>query len=127
MLRDDSLPVDDAPEDDGPGAPRQSYNFAPGYHGIIYRADVPDYGAGPAREHHASTATPKKKSASKAKSTTANTTTSTSDQHESEPPTTTDHHPSDGKHFILQSMKWGLIPFWTKRNPGYGSLMKTIN
>jgi putative SOS response-associated peptidase YedK len=24
-------------------------------------------------------------------------------------------------------MKWGLIPFWTKRNPGYGSLMKTIN
>jgi putative SOS response-associated peptidase YedK len=24
-------------------------------------------------------------------------------------------------------MKWGLIPFWTKRNPDYGSMMKTIN
>lgn len=30
--------------------PRQSYNFAPGYHGIVYRADVPDLGAGP-RQH----------------------------------------------------------------------------
>lgn len=24
-------------------------------------------------------------------------------------------------------MKWGLVPFWTKRNPDYGTLMKTIN
>lgn len=24
-------------------------------------------------------------------------------------------------------MKWGLVPFWTKRNPDYGSVMKTIN
>lgn len=24
-------------------------------------------------------------------------------------------------------MKWGLVPSWTKRNPGYGSLIKTIN
>ncbi|KAJ2970204.1 hypothetical protein NUW58_g9766 [Xylaria curta] len=24
-------------------------------------------------------------------------------------------------------MKWGLVPFWTKRNPGYASVMKTIN
>lgn len=24
-------------------------------------------------------------------------------------------------------MKWGLIPFWTKRNPDYGAVMKTIN
>lgn len=30
-------------------------------------------------------------------------------------------------HYKLQSMKWGLIPFWTKRNPDYGSVMKTIN
>ena len=29
--------------------------------------------------------------------------------------------------YKLQSMKWGLIPFWTKRNPDYGGLMKTIN
>jgi putative SOS response-associated peptidase YedK len=24
-------------------------------------------------------------------------------------------------------MKWGLVPFWTKRNPDYSSVMKTIN
>jgi putative SOS response-associated peptidase YedK len=24
-------------------------------------------------------------------------------------------------------MKWGLIPFWTKRNPDYASMLKTIN
>jgi SOS response associated peptidase (SRAP) len=38
------MTVDDAPDDD---AVRQSYNFAPGYYGLVYRADVPDYGAGP--------------------------------------------------------------------------------
>ena len=38
------MPVDEAPNDD---EVRQSYNFAPGYHGLVYRADVPDYGAGP--------------------------------------------------------------------------------
>ena len=40
------MPVDEAPGDDDI---RQTYNFAPGYHGLVYRADVPDYGAGP---HH---------------------------------------------------------------------------
>ena len=37
------MPVEEAPEDDDV---RQSYNFAPGYHGLVYRADVPDHGAG---------------------------------------------------------------------------------
>ncbi len=41
------MPVEEAPEDDDV---RQSYNFAPGYHGLVYRADVPDYGAG--ERHH---------------------------------------------------------------------------
>ena len=41
------MPVEEAPEDD---EVRQSYNFAPGYHGLVYRADVPDYGAG--QRHH---------------------------------------------------------------------------
>ncbi|KAK8042193.1 hypothetical protein PG993_006716 [Apiospora rasikravindrae] len=49
MLQHDNMPVDDAPEDEGDNAPRQSYNFAPGYHGIVYRADTPDWGAGPHR------------------------------------------------------------------------------
>lgn len=35
------MPVEEAPDDD---SVRQSYNFAPGYHGLVYRADGPDYG-----------------------------------------------------------------------------------
>jgi len=31
------------------------------------------------------------------------------------------------KTFQLQSMKWGLVPFWTKRAPDYTSQLKTIN
>lgn len=41
------MPCDEAPGDD---EVRQSYNFAPGYHGLVYRAAVPDTGAGPAEE-----------------------------------------------------------------------------
>jgi hypothetical protein len=37
------MPVEEAPEDDDV---RQTYNFAPGSHGLVYRADVPEYGAG---------------------------------------------------------------------------------
>lgn len=37
------MPCDDAPDDD---SVRQTYNFAPGYNGLVYRADVSDLGAG---------------------------------------------------------------------------------
>ncbi|KAK0709399.1 hypothetical protein B0T26DRAFT_404372 [Lasiosphaeria miniovina] len=109
MLQDDDLPVDDAPEDDGEDAPRQSFNFAPSYHGIVYRADVPDRGAGP--------------SVSKKKSNAA------SDELPTEMSKATgDVDDGDGKpRFKLQSMKWGLIPSWTKRTPNYASTFKTIN
>src|SRR4051812_9759980 len=101
------MPVNDAPADEGDGAPRQSYNFAPGYHGVVYRADVPDRGAGTSRAAHASRD--------------ADTTTTT-------PPTTTDptgdeaNAPSDPPaatqtRYKLQSMKWGLIPSWSKHSP----------
>lgn len=35
------MPVDETPND---GDVRQSYNFAPGYHGLVYRADGPEHG-----------------------------------------------------------------------------------
>ena len=98
------MPVYDAPADDGDYAPRQSYNFAPGYHGIVYRADTPDWGAGP-RSH--------KKG-----------------EGESEEGAATDAPQEEEQgevRYKLQSMKWGLIPFWTKRNPDYKSMLKTIN
>jgi putative SOS response-associated peptidase YedK len=112
MLQDQDMPVDEAPEDDGEGAPRQSYNFAPGYHGIVYRADVPHYGAGPRHQsrHSASTDAAEATNADNAESSPA-----------------ADEGISKETHYKLQSMKWGLIPFWTKRNPDYGSMMKTIN
>lgn len=34
------MPVEDTPDDDDV---RQSYNFAPGYHGLVYRADGSDH------------------------------------------------------------------------------------
>ncbi|KJZ77412.1 hypothetical protein HIM_03136 [Hirsutella minnesotensis 3608] len=104
MLQDDGMPVDDLPEDDGDGAPRQSYNFAPGYHGVVYRADTPYWGAGPAP--HAASDADAKRTPEEVPSSTSN----------------------DVKvSYKLQSMRWGLIPFWTKRNPDYASMMKTIN
>ena len=42
------MQVDEAPDDD---SVRQSYNFAPGYHGLVYRADGPDYGANTSGDH----------------------------------------------------------------------------
>lgn len=36
------MPVEEAPHDDDV---RQSYNFAPGYHGLVYRAEGRDHGA----------------------------------------------------------------------------------
>ena len=31
---------------------RQTYNFAPGYHGLVYRAAVPDQGVGDQQQHN---------------------------------------------------------------------------
>jgi len=100
------MPVYEAPDDDGDHAPRQSHNFAPGYNGIIYRADTPDWGAGP-RSHN------------KGEGEGGPQEGTTIEAREEEAPKEV--------RYKLQSMKWGLIPFWTKRNPDYGSMMKTIN
>ncbi|KAF3006514.1 hypothetical protein E8E13_005089 [Curvularia kusanoi] len=85
------MPVEEAPPDD---EVRQSYNFAPGYHGLVYRAEESDHGGqkGTSNEE-------------------------------------VDKPKAEGQHakYKLQSMQWGLVPFWTKRNPDYGSKMKTIN
>ena len=124
QLQDHGMPVDEAPEDD---EIRQSFNFAPGYHGLVYRADVPDYGAGPRHSTPEDGEQPVEEAASQVE----------------------DHRETRYK---LQAMKWGkttlclcdevempymnsheliqqlgLVPFWTKRNPDYGTVMKTIN
>ncbi|KAI1302052.1 hypothetical protein F5Y03DRAFT_362599 [Xylaria venustula] len=132
MLEDYDMPVYEAPDDpdngndenagdggqaDGYDGPRQSYNFAPGYRGVVYRADVPDWGAGPRSRHsdHASTDASDAPSSSPRK------------QHNQDADQQTASIDNHEVRYKLQTMKWGLIPFWTKRNPGYGSVMKTIN
>lgn len=42
------MPVEEAPNDDDV---RQSYNFAPGYHGLVYRAEGPVHGDQKEKEH----------------------------------------------------------------------------
>jgi putative SOS response-associated peptidase YedK len=93
------MPVADAPDDD---SVRQSYNFAPGYHGLVYRADAPDRGG------------------------IVDGADTDIDGHEPVAPTA-DARAAAGTRYKLQAMKWGLVPFWTKRNPDYGSMLKTIN
>lgn len=100
------MPVADAPEDEDV---RHTYNFAPGNHGLVYRADVPDYGAGN-RPHDGTQDGINGEE--------------TSEEQESAPTTVED--PKETR-YKLQAMKWGLVPFWTKRNPDYGTVMRTIN
>jgi len=119
-LEDDDMPVFDAPEDDADDAPRQSYNFAPGYHGIVYRADVPDHGAGGSRSHENGERGVDEEAGEEVGEE-AVTTNEAEEGNTDSTPTT------NQTRYKLQSMKWGLIPFWTKRNPDYGSMLKTIN
>lgn len=93
------MQVDEAPDDD---EVRETYNFAPGSFGAVYRADIPDKDhSGPAEASGERDAENDKSSGESAE--------------------------KKGTRYKLQSMKWGLIPFWTKRQPDYGSLMRTIN
>ncbi|KAM5445539.1 hypothetical protein MaudCBS49596_007445 [Microsporum audouinii] len=91
--------VDEIADDD---EVRETYNFAPGNYGAVLRADTPDHGGiGP-------------------------------EALDGEAAEEREHSEHVGKgekdtKYKIQAMKWGLIPFWTKRSPNYGSLMKTIN
>ncbi|KAI5287717.1 hypothetical protein KEM54_005799 [Ascosphaera aggregata] len=84
--------VDEAPADD---EVRQTYNFAPGSIGVVYRAFMTgegSHGQDLGWEEMKEMKNKKKKICYK-----------------------------------LQAMKWGLIPFWTKKPPSYSGMMKTIN
>ena len=113
-LADQDMPADEAPDDNDEQI-RQSYNFAPGYHGLIYRAATNDRGtnATPLDEQNQAEDQDSEPSPKKAKLSHP-----TSSQEGSGPKVTK---------YKLQAAKWGLIPFWTKRSPDYGSMMRTIN
>jgi len=109
QLQQQGLPVDEAPADD---EVRETYNFPPGAYGLVYRADIPDQGV--QDEDNAPT-----EAAS----------LPVVDEARNEEHTTTEVSQKQPKtyKYELKAMKWGLIPFWTKRSPDYGSMMRTIN
>ncbi|ETN39060.1 uncharacterized protein HMPREF1541_05282 [Cyphellophora europaea CBS 101466] len=77
---------------------RETYNFPPGAYGLVYRADIPDQGI-PTDEETRDGGNEQ-------------------DAEAAQP---------DTYNYQIKVMKWGLIPFWTKRSPDYGSMMRTIN
>ena len=101
-----NMPVDEVADDD---EARETFNFAPGSYGLVYRAIVPDGGARAQESEEQDNRAP------------------TEDEAENEPGQATEAQDDKHARYRIQAMKWGLIPFWTKRNPDYGSMMKTIN
>lgn len=115
QLQQRGMQVDDAPPDD---EARETYNFPPGSYGLVYRADIPDAGLRDTDEQVESTE---------------------NDHHSNTNSTAVDRAEDDSQipqkkpeekqkfSYHLKTMKWGLIPFWTKRSPDYGSMLRTIN
>ncbi|KAL1966737.1 hypothetical protein VTN77DRAFT_3934 [Rasamsonia byssochlamydoides] len=104
-LQQHGIQVDDSPDDE---EIRETYNFAPGNYGVVYRAD-----AGHDDRHDD-----------------ANESENAQEETREEDRAGNEADKEDGDKRIkykLQKMKWGLIPFWTKRQPDYGSMMRTIN
>ncbi|RAL08135.1 DUF159 domain protein [Aspergillus homomorphus CBS 101889] len=115
-LQEQGMPVDEAPDDD---EVRETYNFAPGNNGAVYRVDASSQGSAPggvgADEHEHlphEDSEPEQETGDD----------STKDAH-----VDTSSEKGTASRYKIQSMRWGLIPFWTKRKPDYGSLMRTIN
>ncbi|OQE42969.1 hypothetical protein PENCOP_c003G01541 [Penicillium coprophilum] len=104
-LQDQGMQVDEVPDDD---EVRETYNFAPGSFGVVYRADITEKGSdNPQQDTDSAQQTKKSKKGNSV--------------------SLKDRVDSMDIKYKLQSMKWGLIPFWTKRQPDYGSMMRTIN
>ncbi|KAL7781934.1 hypothetical protein V8C37DRAFT_398076 [Trichoderma ceciliae] len=103
MLEDDGVPIGDAPNDEGSEAPHQSYNFAPGYCGVVCRADTPDNNAELRRKY-----SPIPENESRRQETVG-----------------LDEHGIPAVKYKLQSMRWGIVPSWSKQSPG--STPKAIN
>lgn len=108
-MQREHMDVDEWPDDD---QVRQTYNFAPGTTGLVYRAVGPERESGRGHDDNASGPAETAGTSSPPEASTAAATTITTT------PTT--------KH-KLQPMRWGLIPHWTKRAPDYASQMRTIN
>lgn len=96
------MQVDNTVDDD---QARETYNFPPGAFGLVYRAQAPDRGGVEGQDQN-------------------------DEQVESTDITDQQAQLGDAAKpvsYEIKAMKWGLIPFWTKRSPDYGSMLRTIN
>jgi len=137
-LRDNNMPTqDDGPEEDDY---RQTYNFAPGYYGLVYRADDPDHHSSQYSQHHNTEpegqqdaegvppSDPPAQPANEGEPHDASSEENVAGNKETAKKNTEASNIAPKvKKYKLQAMKWGLVPFWTKRNPDYSSTMRTIN
>ncbi|KAM0244470.1 hypothetical protein ACHAQJ_010756 [Trichoderma viride] len=103
MLADDGVPIADAPDDEGSEAPYQSYNFAPGYYGVVCRADATGSSV---QFKHKDAHIPENEIRQRGA-------TSSKDRD------------AIAVKYKLQSMKWGIVPSWSKQN--LTSTRKAIN
>ncbi|OJJ74646.1 hypothetical protein ASPBRDRAFT_193356 [Aspergillus brasiliensis CBS 101740] len=111
-LQDQGHQVDDASPDEDV---RETYNFAPGNSGAVYLAATNMYPTSHHQDEPADSSQP---------TTDKEVTEIATEAGEADEGKEKNAH--DTK-YMLKSMRWGLIPFWTKRNPDYGSILRTIN
>ncbi|KAK6530371.1 hypothetical protein TWF694_003727 [Orbilia ellipsospora] len=104
---------------------RQSYNVAPGYYEPIYRAvaDGPADNANPPADNEGEQeAMDESRDGESGTVASDKGITTVASSNESQP------KGGNGKvKYVLSPMKWGLVPSWTKRNPDYPTILKTIN
>ncbi|KAK5050421.1 hypothetical protein LTR84_003702 [Exophiala bonariae] len=128
QLQEQGLPVDDAPADD---EARETYNFPPGAYGLVYRADVPDQGVRDSSDVSAGAEEVQLQDATVEGEEVSDDSKEqqTSDNAKNNDKSTITHSndPTERYKYQIKVMKWGLIPFWTKRSPDYSSMLKTIN
>ncbi|KFY84935.1 hypothetical protein V500_08864 [Pseudogymnoascus sp. VKM F-4518 (FW-2643)] len=113
------MPVSSSPPDEGDDAPRRTYNFAPTYRGVVYRADVPDWGGG--KEKHSDAGKGGKEKGKDGEEGEGEVGEGEGEQGNA------GEEGEKGIQYKLQTMKWGLIPSWTKRAPDFSASLKTIN
>lgn len=115
--------MDDVPDDDE-DAYRETFNFPPGAYGLVYRAEVPDSGVRDSQDQNVSPAGSQNEDADE--QTIGGNEESAGEDPAKDAPKSSQTRSTELK-YELKAMRWGLIPFWTKRSPDYGSMMRTIN
>lgn len=114
------MPVHSCPPDDTDHVKR-TYNFAPGNHGLVYRAAASSLSREQEDEAKDVIKSEVQSTADAIKEEVQDTAdikdTSNTQQPRKESPT----------QYMLQPMKWGLVPSYTQRSPDYAATLKTIN